>query len=171
MHSRLFYDGLVALEFPQREETGRPRFWRSIGHLSFGATGQLYGVFFLWLLRWPLVNLNKSLPADPPSGRLPSLSVTWGVCHKSNLSLTLPLGQGENSQERKQPKPGDVLKDRDPNLIKFLCLPSIVGIAPGSVCPMLSCYYSVCPRLPTHCPRLYPYQSFALTCQDNLAKI
>ena len=122
------------------------------------------------LLGWPLGNLNKSLPADPPSGRLPLLSVTWGVCHKSSLSLALPLNQRESSQERKQPKPGNILKDGHPSLIQFLCLPSIVGIAPGSVCPMLSCYYSVCPRLSTHHPRLYPYWSSALTHQDNLAK-
>ena len=53
----------------------------------------------------------------------------------------------------------------------FFYLPSVVRIAPGLVHPMLSHYYSVHPRLSTHHPRLYPYQSSALTCQDNLAKI
>ena len=47
MHSRLFWDGLVALEFPQGEETGSPWFGRSISCLSPGAPEQLYGVFFL----------------------------------------------------------------------------------------------------------------------------
>ena len=36
---------------------------------------------------------------------------------------------------------------------------------------MLSHYYTVHPRLSTHHPRLYPYQSSALTCQGSLAKI
>ena len=53
----------------------------------------------------------------------------------------------------------------------FFGLPSIVGIASDSVCPMLSHYYSVCPRLSTHYPRLYPNQSSTLTCQGSLAKI
>ena len=46
-HSRLLQDGLVALEFPQGEETGSPWFGRIIGHLSSGALGQVYGVFLL----------------------------------------------------------------------------------------------------------------------------
>ena len=123
------------------------------------------------LLRWPLSSQNKPLPADPPSGRPPSLLVAWGVHHKSSPSLTLPLNQGESSQERKQPEPGDVLKGRHPSPIQFLCLPSAIGITPGSVHPMLSCYYNVHPRLSTHHPRLYPYQSFTLTHQGSLAKI
>ena len=124
-----------------------------------------------WLLGWPLGSLNKFLPVDPPYGRLPSLSVAWGAHHKSGLSLTLPLNQGESSWERKQPEPEDFSKDGHPSLIQFLCPPSIAGIAPGSVHPMLSHYYSVPPRLSTHHPKLYPYQSSALTCQGSLAKI
>ena len=108
---------------------------------------------------------------DPPSGRLPSLSVTWGAHHKSSLSLTLSLDQGESSWERKQPKPGDVSKGRHLSLIQFLCPPSIIGITPDTVHPTLSHYYSVHPRLSTHHPRLYPYQSSALTHQGSLAKI
>ena len=42
IHSRLFWDGLVALEFPQAEESGSPWFGRSIVCLSPGAPGQLY---------------------------------------------------------------------------------------------------------------------------------
>ena len=168
MHSRLYRDGLVALEFSQGEETGSPWFGRSIGCLNPGALGQLHGVL---LLRWPLGSLNKSLPADLPSGWLPLLSVAWEDHHKSDLSLTLPLNWGESICKRKQPIPGDVLRDRHPSLIQFLCLPSIVGIAPDSVHPMLSCYYSACPRLSTHHPRLYPYQSSTLIHQGSLAKI
>ena len=85
------------------------------------------------------------------------LLVAWGVHHKSSLSLTLPLSQGESSEERKQPEPIDVLKGGCPSLIQFLCLPSVIGIAPGSVCSTHSHYYNVHPRLSTHHPRLYPY--------------
>ena len=118
-----------------------------------------------------LGNLSKFLPADPPSGRLPSLSIAWEVCHKSDLPLTLPLNQGESNQGSKPLKPGDALKDGCPKPIQFPYLPSIVGIAPGSVCLMLSHCCNVHPRLTTHHPRLYPYWSSTLTCQDNLAKI
>ena len=171
MHSRLFRDGLVALEFPQGEETSSPWFGRSISCLSPGALGATLWSLPSWLLGWPLGSPNKSLPVDPPSGRLPSLSVAWGVHHKSCLSLTLPLNWGESSWERKQPEPGDVLRDGHPSPIQFLYPPSVVGIAPDSVHPMLSCYYSVHLRLLTHHPRLYSYQSSALTCQGSLAKI
>ena len=72
MYSRHFKDALIALEFPQGEETGSPWFGRSIGCMSPGTTP--------WSLPsqplgWPLGSLNKSLPAGPPSGRLPLLSV------------------------------------------------------------------------------------------------
>ena len=46
-HSRLFWDGLVALEFLQGEETGSPWFGRSIVCLSPWPLGQLHGVFLL----------------------------------------------------------------------------------------------------------------------------
>ena len=132
MHRRLLQDGLVALEFPQGEETGSPWFGRIISCLS-SLPSQLLG--------WCLSSLSKFLPADLPSDRLPSLSVTWEAHHKSDLSLTLPLDQGESNQGRKLLKPGDALKDGCPSPIQFLYLPSVVGIAPGSVCLMLShCY-------------------------------
>ena len=81
------------------EEYWLPESWGNPIESSFSASQQ------------PLGNLNKFLPADPPSGRLPLLSVTLGACHKSSPSLTLPLDQGESIWERKQPEPGDVLKD------------------------------------------------------------
>ena len=169
-HSRLFWDGLVALEFPQGgklvalgwEEYWLPESW---------GPGSIPWSLPSWLLSWPLGSLNKSLPVDPPSGRLPSLSVTWGDCHKSNLSLTLPVNQGESGWERKQPIPGDILRDGHPSPIQFLCPPSIVGIAPDSVHPMLLHYYGVLPRLSTHHPRLCLYQSSTLIHQGRLAKI
>ena len=121
--------------------------------------------------RWPLGSLNMFSPADPPLGSLPSLSITWEVCHRSILSLTLPHDLGEHSQGRKQLKPGDALKGQMPQSTLFPYLPSIIGIAPGSAHQALSCCYSVHPRLSTHCPRLYPYQSSVLTLQDSLARI
>ena len=166
MHSRLFWDGLVALEFPQGKETGSLWFGR-----SFLGSGSTPWSLSSWLLGQPLGCLNKSLPADLPSGRLPSLSVTWGDCHKSDFSLTLPLDQKESGQERKQPIPGDVSRDGHTSLIQFLCLPFVVGIAPDSVHPMLLHYYSVHPRLSTHHPGLYLYQSSTLIYQGSHAKI
>ena len=124
-----------------------------------------------WLLGWPLGSQNKSLLVGLPLDRPPSLLVARGVCHKSSLSLTLPFNQGESSQERKWPESGDVLKGRHPSPIWFLCVPSVIGIAPGSVCPKLSHYYNVHPRLSTHHPRLYHYQSSTLTHQGSLTKI
>ena len=99
MHSGPFWDGLVTLEFPQGEETGIPWFGRSIGCLSPGAPRATPWNLPSWLLGWPLGNLNKFLPADPPPGRLPSISVTWGACYKSSLSLILPLDQGEEGKQ------------------------------------------------------------------------
>ena len=126
MYSVLFQEGLVALEIPQGEETSSPWFGRIISSLSSGALRQLYRVFFSWPLRWPLGNLSKFLPVDPPSGRLPLLSITWEVCHKSGLSLTLLLNQGESNQGRKLLKLGDASKDRHHRPIQFPYLPSIV---------------------------------------------
>ena len=39
--------GLVALEFPQGEETGSSQFWSIVGCLGSHSPGQLHGVFFL----------------------------------------------------------------------------------------------------------------------------
>ena len=112
-----------------------------------------------------------SSPVDPPLGRLPSLSIAWEVCHKSNLSSTLPYNLGGNGQGRKQLKPGDALKGKCPSPALFPYLPSIIGIAPGSAHQVLSHCYSIHPRLPTHHPRLYLYWSSVLTLWDSLARI
>ena len=114
----------------------------------------------VWALR-PLGSSIESsfFPADLPSGRPPLLLHAWGVCHKSGLSLTLLLNQGENGQGRKQLKPGDVLRDGHPNPKQSLCPPSLTSITPGLVHPMPSHYYNVHPRLSTHHPALHPYQS------------
>ena len=172
MHCRCFL-GLAGctLHFPHWEETGSPWFRKEHQLPESWGLGATPWSLPSQPLRQPLGSQNKSLLAGLPSDRPPLLLVAWGVCHKSSLSLTLPLDQGESSQERKQPEPGDVLKGRCPSLIQFLCLPSIIGIAPGSVHPMLSHYYNACPRFSTHHPRLYLYQSSALTHQGSLARI
>ena len=53
MYSRLFWEGLIALEFIQGEEASTPWFGGIIGSLSSGASGQLYRVFFLGLSGGP----------------------------------------------------------------------------------------------------------------------
>ena len=122
------------------------------------------------LPRWSLGSQRKSLPTGLHSGSPPLPLVAWGACHESILSLTLPLDQGESSQGRKQLEPGNVWKGRHPSTMKFLCLPSLVGIAPDSVHPMPSHYYSVHLRLSAHHPKLYLYQTSVLTHQGSLAK-
>ena len=112
-----------------------------------------------------------SSPADTPLGRLASLSITWEVCCRSDLSSTLPHDLGGNDWGRKWLKPGDALKGKCPSLRLFLYPPFIIGIAPGSVHQVLSHCYSVGPRLSTHHPRLYPYWSSILTLWDSLARI
>ena len=99
MHGQRFRDGLVALEFPQGEETGSPWFWRIISCLSPRALGRAPWNLLSQLLRQPLDSQNKSLPVGPPSGKPPLLLVTWGVCHRSSLSLTLSLDPGELVRE------------------------------------------------------------------------
>ena len=121
--------------------------------------------------RWPLGSLSTLSPADPPSGRLPSLLITWEVHCRSGFSSTPPHNLGENDHGRKQLKPGDALKGKCPSLTLFTYLPSIVGIASDSSHQVLSHCYNVPPRLSTHCPRLYPYQSSVLALQDSLARI
>ena len=46
---------------------------------------------------WPLGNLNMFSPVDPPSGRLPLLSITWEVCCRIDPSSALPHNLGEQS--------------------------------------------------------------------------
>ena len=120
---------------------------------------------------WPLGNQSMSSPVEPPSGRLPSLLITWEVCHRSNPSLALPLNLGENGQGRKWLKLVNALKGQHPSPTWFPYLPSIIGIAPDSVHQVLSHCYSVYPKSSTHHPRLYLYQDSVLTLQDSLARI
>ena len=64
--------------------------------------------------------MSKFLPADPPSGRPPLLSVAWEVSHRSGLSFNSATQSGESNQGRKLLKPEDALKDGCPSLIQFL---------------------------------------------------
>ena len=107
-------------------------------------------------------------PADPPYGRLPLHLITWEVSHRSGFSSTLPHNLGENDQGRKWLKPGDALKGKCCSPTLFPYPSSIIGIAPGSAHQALSHCYSVHPRLPTHLPGLYLYQSSILALQDSL---
>ena len=123
VHSRLFQDWLVTLKFPQGEEA-------SI--LGLG------GPSALWVLgpqgnSITLGNLSTSSPVGPPLGRLPSLLITWEVCHRRDPSSTLPHDLGENGQGRKQLKPEDASKGKCPSLTLFPYPPSVIGIAPDSV--------------------------------------
>ena len=166
-----FQEWLVTLRFPQGQETGSPQFGGTISSLGF------------WGLRatlsnlpsqppWqPLGSLSMSSPADLPSGRLPLLLITGEVCHRSNLSSTPPHNLGENNQGRKWLKPGDALKGKCPSLTPSPYLPFVIRIAPGSAHQVLSCCYNVHPRLSTHHPRLYPYQSSISTLWDSLARL
>ena len=99
MHSGLFFGmGWLPLSFLR----GKKLVALGLGGVSV-AWGPRATTWSLpsWLLGQPLGSLIKPLPADQPSGRLPSLSVAWEACHKSGLSSTLPLNWGESSQERK----------------------------------------------------------------------
>ena len=169
MHDWSFRGGLITLELLQREETGSSWLWDIIVCLSLWALRQLHSLPSL-LCRQPLSDQSKSCPAAWSQGRPPSLSGIWGVCHRSGPSLTLLLIQVGSSQGRKQLELGDVLRGIHPSLIQSLCLPSIVGITPDSVCPVFSHHYSVHLRLSTHHPKLYPYPSSGLTHQDNPTK-
>ena len=169
-NSRLFQKWLVTLEFPQ----GKKLVVLGLGgHQQFG-----FWSFWATLLNlpsqtpwWPLGNLHMFSPVDLPLGRLPSLLITWEVCHRSDPSLALPLNPGENGQGRKLLKLVNALKGKCPSLTQFPYLPSVIGIAPDSAHQVLSQYYSVHPKLSTHHPRLYPYQSSIPTLQDSLAGI
>ena len=110
-------------------------------------------------------------PVGPPSGRVPSLSVTWEVCHRSNPSSVLPHDLGKNSQGRKPLELVNALRGECPNPTQFPYQPSAIGIVPDSAYLVLSHCCSVHPKSSTHCPRLYPYQSSIPTLQDSLARI
>ena len=95
VYSRLFWEWLVTLKFPQGEETSSPWFG---GHQQFE----------FWSLRatlsnlpfqppWqPLGNLSMSSPVVLPLGRLPLLLITWEVHCRSDPSSTLPHDLREN---------------------------------------------------------------------------
>ena len=110
-------------------------------------------------------------PVDPPSGRPPSLLISWEVCHRSNPSSALPHNLGENGQGRKLLVLVNVFRGKCPSPTWFPCQPSVIEIVPDSACQTLSHCYNVHPRSSTHCPRLCQYQSSIPTIQDNLARI
>ena len=108
---------------------------------------------------WPLGNLNMFSPVDLPSGRLPSLSIAWEVCHRSNPSSALPHDLGENGQRRTLLVPVNALRGKCPIPTWFPCQPAINEIVPDSAHQACSHCYNVHPRLSTHPPRLCQYQS------------
>ena len=168
--SGLFLKWLVTFKFSQGEKASSPWFggpsaawvlelWGNAIKSSFSASLAAIG------------NLSMSSPVDPPSDRIPLLLIAWEVCHRSNLSLTLPLDLGENSQGRKLLKLVNALKGKCPSLTWFPYSPFIIGIAPDSAHQVLLHCYSFHPKSSTHHPRLYPYQNSILTLQDSLARI
>ena len=92
---------------------------------------------------WPLGNLNTSLPVVPPSGRLPSLSIVWEVCPRSDPSSVLLLYLGESGLERKLLIYANALKGRHPSLTLFLYQPPVTGIVLGLVHQAPSHCYNV----------------------------
>ena len=143
------------------------------GHQQFGLWN--FGATWSNLPSQPpwqcLHNLNMFLPVDPPSGRLPSLSITWKVCHRSNPSSAPPHDLGENGWGRKLLKLANVLRGKHPSLTQFPYQPSIIGIVLDSAHWALSHCYNVHPRSSAHHPRLCQYQRSVPTLQDNLVKI
>ena len=119
----------------------------------------------------PLGNLNMFSPVDLPSGRLPSLLITWEVCHRSDPSSVLLHDLGENSQGRKLLILANALRGKCPSLIWFPYQPSIIGIVLDSVHQVLLHFYNVHPELSAHCLRLCDYQSSVPTLWDSLARI
>ena len=104
-----------------------------------------------------------------PSGRLPSLSITWEVCHRSDPSSAPPHDLGENGQGRNLLELVNALRGEYPSLTQFPYQPPAIGIAPDSAhLTYCCCAY---PKLSTHCPRLHPYQNSVSTLQDSLASI
>ena len=86
-------------------------------------------------------------PVVPPSGRLPSLSVTWEVHHRSDPS-SVPLHvPGESSLGRKLVIFASALKGRLPSLTQFLYQPSAIEIVPDLVHQVPSHCYNVHPRI------------------------
>ena len=127
------------------------------------------------LLSWPpwqpKGNWNMFLPVILPSGRPPSLSVTWEIHHRSDPSSVLLLYLGESGGERKLLVFANALKGGRPSPILFPYQPSIVGIVLDLVHPVPSHCYNVHPESSAHCPNLCQYQSFVPALQHSLKKI
>ena len=156
--------------FPQGEEASSPGLG---GHLQFGFWSFVATPLSLpsqppW---WPLGNLSMFSPVDLPSGRLPSLLIAWGVCHRSDPSSAPPHNPGENGQGRKPLILVNALRGKCPSPTWFPYQPSIIGIVLDSAHQVLSHCYSVHPKSSTHHLRLYLYQSSIPTLQDSLARI
>ena len=111
------------------------------------------------------------LPVVSPLGRLPSLSITWEVHHRSNPSSVPLLCLGESSLERKLLVFANALQGRCLSPTQFLYQSSITGIVLGLVHQAPSHCYNVHPESSAHCPWLCQYQSFIPALQDSLAKI
>ena len=120
---------------------------------------------------WPFGNLNTFSPVDPPSGRLPSLLITWEVCHRSDPSLALLHDLGESGQERKLLILANALRGGCPSPIQFPYHPSIIGIILDLMHQVLSHCYNVHLKSSAHHVRLCQYQSSIPTLQDNLQRI
>ena len=107
----------------------------------------------------PLVNLNTFSPVDPPSCRLPSLLITWEVCHRSDPSSSLLHDLGENSQERKLLILANALIGGHPSPKQFPYQPSVIQTILDLVHQALSHCYNVCPKLSAHHLMLCQYLS------------
>ena len=111
------------------------------------------------------------LPVALPSGKPPSLSVTWEVHRRSDPSSVLLLYLGESSLERKLLVFANALKGGIPSLVLFPYQPSIIGIVLGLVHPTPSHCYNVHPESSPHHLKLCQCQSFIPALLDSLAKI
>ena len=120
---------------------------------------------------WPLGNLNMFSPVDLPSGRLPLLSITWEVHHRSDPSLAPPHDLGVNGQGRNLLVPVSALRGVCRSPTQFPYQPSIIGIVLDSAHQVLLHCYNVHPKSSACCLRLCQYQSSVPTLQNNLAKI
>ena len=141
---------------------------QQFGFWSFGATLSNLPSQPPW---WPLGNLSMFSPVSPPSGRLPLLSITWEVHHRSNPSSAPQHNLGENGQGRKLLELVNALRGKCPSPTWFPYQPSVIGIVPDSAHLALLHCCSVHPKLSTHHPSLYMYQWSIPTLQDSLVRI
>ena len=110
-------------------------------------------------------------PAVLPLGRLPLLSVTWEVHHRS-IPSSVPLHiAGESGLERKLLIFASALKGGLPSLTQFLYQPSAIEIVPDLVHQVPSHCYNVHPESLAHHPRLYQCWNFELVLQGSLTGI